>query len=149
MNRFVPIIAVVVVLVSACTRPPEPQPSHPVADPNAEMRPEVMVVEPARARPGEIVSITFTAPKDRGVLYAIEQETGDGWQRLHLMISDANGGEPSWFETGEEPIVEAVGIAGPGPDRVAIPDVLTPGDYRICTANAGQNICTPIEIVEA
>lgn len=136
-------------LLSACVRQPEPEPSHPVADPNAQMQPEVMLVEPARARPGEIVSLTFTAPKDRGVAYAIELETDDGWQRLHLMVSDANGGEPRWFEAGEEPIVEAVGIAGPGPDRVPIPDVLPPGDYRICTANAGENICTPIEIIGA
>lgn len=113
------------------------------------MQPEVMVVEPASAHPGEVVSLSFMAPKDRGVLYAIEQEADGGWQRLHLMISDANGDEPRWFPAGEEPIVPAVGVVGPGPDRVPIPDVLAPGEYRICTANAVQNICTPIEIVAA
>jgi len=147
-KRFVLVVAVSAsALLSACVRLPVPDASRPVVDPNAQMRPEVMLVEPAHARPGEIVAVTFTAPTGRGVLYAIEHETDSGWQRLHLMVAAVNGGEPTWFEAGEDPIVGAVGVDGPGPDRIPIPDVVPPGDYRICTANAGDNICTPIEVV--
>jgi hypothetical protein len=43
--------------------------------------------------------------------------------------------------------VEDIGVGGPGPDRVPIPDVAEPGSYRICTGNAAENICAPIEVV--
>jgi len=112
------------------------------------MRPDLIIAEPSEARPGEIVSLTFPTGWDRGILYAIEVALGDGWERRNLLISDANGAQPTWFDSGgENVVVEMIGIVGAGPDRVLIPDVLEPGDYRICTGNAGENICTPIEIV--
>jgi hypothetical protein len=115
----------------------------------AVMRPGAMFVEPARARPGEIVAVTYVKPWERGILYAIDADLG-GWERRHLLISDANGAPPSWFAPGDEnAVVEAVGVGGMGPDRVRIPEITEPGDYRICTANAGDNICTPIEITGA
>ena len=43
-------------------------------------------------------------------------------------------------------VVPDIGVGGPGPDRVPIPEVAQPGEYRICTGNAGVNFCTPIEI---
>ena len=58
-----------------------------------------------------------------------------------------NGGEPKWFEAGEDPIIGAVGIDGPGPDWIPIPDVLPQGDYRICTARTRDSTCAPIEVV--
>ncbi len=30
--------------------------------------------------------------------------------------------------------VEDIGVGGPGPDRVLVPEVAAPGIYRICTA---------------
>jgi hypothetical protein len=29
---------------------------------------------------------------------------------------------------------------------VTIPEVAEPGDYRICTGNAGDEFCTPIQV---
>ena len=107
-----------------------------------------MFVEPTQARPGEIVDVTYADAWDRGILYAIDAELGGTWERRHLLVSDANGGARVWFTPGDENVaVEAVGIGGRGPDRVMIPEVTEPGGHRICTANAGQNICTRIEIV--
>ncbi len=113
----------------------------------AVLRPEAMFVEPARAPPGEIVAVTYVKPWDRGILYAIDTDLGGGWERRHLLISDANGARATWFApVDENAVVDAIGVGGTGPDRVLIPEVTEPGDYRICTANAGDNICTPIEI---
>jgi hypothetical protein len=40
-----------------------------------------------------------------------------------------------------------LGIGGPGPDVVQIPDGLEPASYRICDVMTGdENICTPITI---
>lgn len=41
-----------------------------------------------------------------------------------------------------------VGVAGPGPDRIEIPADAPTGEYRVCTANAREDFCAPIEIVE-
>lgn len=38
------------------------------------------------------------------------------------------------------------GVTGPGPDFVEVPDTASPGDYRLCTANAGQNFCALLEV---
>ena len=53
-----------------------------------------------------------------------------------------------WFVAGEEEEVgvPAIGITGPGPDRVVIPPDATPGTWRVCTADAGENVCVRIEI---
>ena len=128
------------------------QPLPPPVDPwpidGAVMRPEAMFVEPVRARSGDMVAVTYPVGWDRGILYAIDADVGGEWDRRHLLISDANGGRPMWFTLGDADVaVEAVGIGGPGPDRVPIPEGIEPGAYRICTANAGENICTPIEVV--
>jgi hypothetical protein len=137
-----------VALLSSCAGAVgEATPSLLSADPSATLDPAVMAVAPQKARPGEIVSVTFTEAIDRGILYAVEEASSGGWQRLHLMISDANGDEPTWFGEGDEVAVAAVGVGGLGPDHVPIPDALAPGAYRICTANAVENICTPIEVI--
>lgn len=34
------------------------------------------------------------------------------------------------------------------PDHVRLPDDANPGSNRICTANAGDDICAQLEIVE-
>jgi hypothetical protein len=132
-----------------CTVPTEPTPSpRPTSDPTAEMRPDVMFVDPGQAEPGQIVALSYAKAWDRGVLYAIERQQDGEWMRLNYMVSDANGGRPTWIREGEEPVVPAVGIGGFGPDRVPIPDGIDPGPYRICTANGVQNLCTPFEVLE-
>jgi hypothetical protein len=56
----------------------------------------------------------------------------------------------SWRVAGEQgAAVEDIGVGGFGPDDVPIPEVADLGDYRICTANAGDELCAPIEIIES
>lgn len=117
-------------------------------DSEAAVDPERMVVTPVAAEPGALVDLTFPRGQERGVLFAIDAATPDGWARRALLLSDANGGSAQWSSAdGEGLLVEMVGIGGRGPDRVPIPDDLPAGDYRICTANAVENLCVRIEIV--
>ncbi|HEY8170673.1 MAG TPA: hypothetical protein VIH24_06195 [Candidatus Limnocylindria bacterium] len=148
MTRRV-MLAVLGLLVAGC-RMFEPQPANLPADPDAEMRPDLIVVDPVGAAPGEVVALTFPQETTRGILFVLEREVGDGWQLQYYLTSDGPGAgwERTWQAAGADGMaVEDIGVGGPGPDRVLIPDVAEPGSYRICTGNAGDEICTPIEIL--
>jgi hypothetical protein len=143
-----PASLLLVAILAACstaTPSAEPLPSGS----EAEVRPQAMVVDPARARPGQIVAVSFPGGWDRGILFALDAQAGGGWERRWMLISDGSGGEPLWFSSDNEVAVEAIGVAGEGPDHLLIPDVAEPGAYRVCTANAAEDVCAPIEIVAA
>lgn len=128
------------------TRPNDPMP-WPI-DPDAVTDPARMTLEPSRAAPGALIAIRFPGGHDRGVLYAIDARFGEVWERRALLLSDANGGRPQWAPAdGEDLVVEMVGIGGEGPDRLIVPDVLDTGQYRICTANAVEALCVPLDVV--
>jgi hypothetical protein len=141
-----PASLVVMALLAACTSvTPSSQAS--VSESAGETPADAMVVEPAQARPGQLVAVSFPRGWDRGILFALDARAGDGWDRRWMLISDGSGGEPLWFPSGEDVAVEAIGVAGRGPDHLLIPDVADPGTYRVCTANAGEDVCAPVEIV--
>lgn len=120
--------------------PPKPPPS---------MRSELMVVDPTRVAAGETVAMRFPKETMRGVAFQLDRWDGENWVTRYWMTSDGNGGQPMTVAVGTEGYeVVDVGVAGPGPDHVQIPDDATPGAYRICTANAGDEFCAPIEIID-
>lgn len=120
------------------------------ADPDARMAPDLIVADPATIAPGGIVALTFPEETVRGVLFVLEMRAGDSWAHRYDLLSDGPGPgwQRSWHIVGEEAIaVPDIGVGGPGPDRVVIPEIAPAGEFRLCTGNAGENICTPIEIV--
>lgn len=126
-----------------------PAPPAGPADPNAEMAPNLLVA-PDEASPGEVIGLRFPEQTIRGIHFVLEVEDGESWQYLYDLVSAANGGQPAWTHTGNDQFgIPDVGIGGPGPDRVQIPDDAGPGSYRICTGNAGENFCALIEIVDS
>jgi PAS domain-containing protein len=119
--------------------PPEPEP---------QLRPDLLVLDPATATPGELVAMRFPESSMRGVAFQLDRRTADGWAPVAWMTSDGNGGVPITVPPSTEGYaVEDVGIGGPGPDHVRLPDELPAGDYRVCTANAGSDFCAPLEVV--
>ncbi|MBW3665893.1 MAG: hypothetical protein KY469_22650 [Actinobacteria bacterium] len=121
-------------------RPPEPAPS---------MRPDLLVLQPATARPGEFVAMHFPQVTMRGVAFQLDRRTELGWETVYWLTSDGNGGKPTSIRVGSEGNYgwPDVGVDGPGPDRVLIPHGIEPGRYRLCTANAGDEFCAPLDIV--
>ena len=120
------------------------------ADPDAEMRPDLLVIDPAQAAPGDVVALTFPEETTRGILFVLDQPIGDTWVTRFYLTSNGPGAgwQMSWHPVVEQGIaVEDIGVGGPGPDHVPIPEVAEPGSYRICTGNAGADFCAPIEIV--
>lgn len=117
-------------------------------DATAVFRPAAMVADREAAAPGDIVEISFPDAMARGILFVLEQHTGSSWTYRYALISDAAGGrDPSWQHAEEGVAVDDIGIGGEGPDRVVIPEPAARGDYRICTGNAVENVCVPIQIV--
>jgi hypothetical protein len=113
-------------------------------DPDANVAPERMTVDPRDPSAGELVDVTYPEGWDRGVLYALDRQVGDGWTREFMLLS---GEQPIWFEPGDNDIaVAAVGVSGRGPDRVRVPEVVEAGTWRLCTANAVENVCALLEI---
>lgn len=115
-------------------------------DSTAVFRPAAMVADREVASPGDVVEISFPEEMTRGILYVLEEATGASWTYRYALISDGAGGRMSWQAADAGIAVEDIGVGGIGPDRVVIPDAATPGDYRICTGNAAENVCVRIQI---
>jgi hypothetical protein len=109
----------------------------------------LMTVRPNPATPGAPLKLTFPRESVRGVAFSLYEQRGDAWRLAYDLHSDGGQGgsyEPQWYGAGESPGHDDIGISGPGPDRVPVPDVAAPGDYLVCTANAGADFCAPLTI---
>lgn len=108
----------------------------------AENPPTGITVTPAVARPGQIVALTFPEEKIRGIGFQLAR-AAEPDKVLYYLTSDwgrGGGHTPMWWEggTGGGP---DIGILGPGPDRVVVPDTAADGAYLLCTANAREQVC--------
>ncbi|MEO6295254.1 MAG: hypothetical protein ABIP01_04885 [Candidatus Limnocylindria bacterium] len=112
------------------------------------MREDLIVPSHDVVEPGQIVELRFPEETLRGTLFVLDRKAGEGWERRYMLVSDANNPRPAWFTPDREDLgVGDIGIGGSGPDRVVIPEVADPGNYRLCTGNAGENFCAPIEVL--
>ena len=117
-------------------------------DATAVFRPASMIADRETVAPGEVVELSFPDGHERGLMFVLEEESGATWVYRYMLLSDATGGRPAWYRPDQEGVaVEDVGVAGPGPDRVVVPDVAAAGSWRICTGNAAENVCVRIAIV--
>ena len=123
-------------------------PEEPAAEP--EVREDVMVVEPMTASPGEVVAVTFPGGWERGIAYTLQREVAPGtWVDQWWMTSDGNGGQPVTVPAATEGYgVEDVGVDGTGPDRVLVDPATEPGEYRLCTANAVEDVCALLTVAD-
>lgn len=121
-------------------------------DPAAQMRPELLEVSVSPARPGETIEVRFPQETDRGIAWVLEGQNDDDWSVLYYLgaaLENNNSfGSPSWRSADDnEGIAWAdIGVSGPGPDTLTIPDSIDLGTYRLCTANSIENICTMLDI---
>lgn len=106
----------------------------------------LMEVSPQVAEAGSLVQLYFPAETTRGIAFYLDERVGDAWQREFTLLAGIGVGGPTWAPLGEEVSVDDVGIGGPGPDEVKLPPDLSPGSYRICTANAVNEFCAPFDV---
>lgn len=118
-------------------------------DAAAELRPDLMTVDPEEARPGEVVTLRFPEQTRRGIGFVLEAEVDDAWELRYLLTAAEDAGaSPSWRRpaTSDGHRWPDVEVDGPGPNWIQIPHVADPGSYRVCTADAEEAFCAPIEV---
>lgn len=136
------VAAAVVVGVVAVVAPwQHGTPPQPAATPSVVKPSNPIVVSPESAKPGQLVALTFPQSSPRGIAFQITTES-DPAKVLYYLSSDwgGSGHRPTWGVPGNYGWVD-VGISGPGPDHVIVPDPLPDGRYRLCTANAVVQVC--------
>ncbi|MFI7059478.1 hypothetical protein ACIBL3_00730 [Kribbella sp. NPDC050124] len=107
---------------------------------NPPSHPTGMTITPATARPGQIVALTFPEATPRGIAFQLAKPTEPD-KVLYYLTSDWGdpvGHTPQWSR--DAGWVD-VGISGPGPDRVVVPEIAADGTYLLCTANAAEQVC--------
>ena len=77
----------------------------------------------------------------------LERPVDGAWVLAYQLLAAQPGEQPSWAEADAEIMVAAIGILGPGPDLVVMPEPAPPGDYRVCTDLESVYVCVPIEIL--
>jgi predicted small secreted protein len=110
---------------------------------------EGVTVSPAAAAPGDTVELTFDRPREvRGIAWSLATGPDEADVLFHLTSPGAGGGEPTWWavDDGEGRGWVDLGVTGPGPDPLVVPDTAEPGDYLLCTANAAQQRCTTLTV---
>lgn len=120
-------------------------------DDHAQLRPDLLVLSPEVTAPGEVVEMQFPQSTVRGPAFVLERQVPGGWRFVYVLIAvgaDApEGARPTWRVADDQLGVKGIGITGPGPESIEIPDVAEPGAHRVCTANAASNICAELQIV--
>ena len=146
---------------AATDEPPHPglvAPEEGPYDPDAEVRPDLMEVDPDEASPGDQVELLYPQGTSRGVGFVLEERVEDSWQvRYFLTVPDIGVGDDppedlwgSWFPPDNPDRLDwpSVGVDGTIPGRALIPEPATPGEYRICTANTDPNFCAELTITQ-
>jgi hypothetical protein len=102
------------------------------------------VATPKVASPGEVVELTFPTELTRGAPWHLSKWDYDEWSDpLYLVIASQpngyNADGPDWQPRSDLDSWgwEDIGLSGPGPEEVVIPESARAGEYRFCTANAG------------
>lgn len=113
------------------------------------MRPDLLTVTPDPVAPGTVVEVAFAESYPRGIAWQLDARVDDTWETRFWLTSDANGGDPVAVAVGTDGYgVEDVGVEGTGPDRLRVPAEAAPGEYRLCTANARDDVCVPLTVAE-
>lgn len=112
-----------------------------------------MALAPESAMPGQEVALTFPSDNERGIAYSLARWSDGRWDEAYYLASDwgqPDDHTPTWWavwDSGNRGW-EQVGISGPGPDRVLVPEAAPPGDYLLCTANALEEACALLQVTD-
>lgn len=110
-----------------------------------------MTVTPATASPGQQVALRFRSEEVRGIAFSLSAWRDQGWTVSYYLSSDwgsPGSHTPDWWsvEDSEGRGWPDVGVGGPGPDHVIVPDTAPNGDYLLCTANSVDEACAILTV---
>lgn len=110
-----------------------------------------MTVIPAMAAPGQGVALRFPSKQVRGIAFSLSARGEKGWTVAYYLTSDwgsPGSHAPDWWSVADSEGLgwPDVGIAGPGPDHVIVPDNAPAGEYLLCTANSADEACATLTV---
>jgi hypothetical protein len=151
MDRRWCVMLTLVVLATACGSESISAEREPTQPPGLGSRLQgSMEVSPERVRPGEQVAVRLPDHKVFGIAFSLGDWQQAGWQTRYYLSSD--GGDlnwtPSWWsvEDSERRGWPDIGVGGPEPHHLVIPDSAPADTYRLCTANTLKKACAMITV---
>lgn len=110
-----------------------------------------MTVTPATAAPGQRVALRFRSEEVRGIAFSLSRWSDQGWTVAYYLSSDWGSPDthaPDWWSVEDSAGRgwEDVGIGGPGPDHVIVPDTAPTGDHLLCTENSVIEACAILTV---
>lgn len=124
---------------------PAPVASKPTLDPKYQ---GTMTITPATAAPGAEIALTYPAGYMRGVAFSLA-DPADEKKLSYYLVSGRGKSKPGWWSATDPSPGRGwddVGINGPGPDRLVVPDTAADGTYLLCTANAATKACALLTV---
>jgi len=104
-------------------------------------------LEPRNPQAGETFTANFDADSSRGGFFHLRRWEGSDWSTPRFALESGFDGPPTFIKIDGEGIeTEDYGAGGAGPDPLIMPGDIEPGQWRLCTANAGIQLCTQISI---
>lgn len=110
-----------------------------------------MTVTPATATPGQRVALRFGSEEVRGIAFSLSAWGEEVWTVAYYLTSDwgsPGSHSPDWWsvQDSERRGWSDVGVSGPGPDHVIVPDNAPAGEYLLCTANSADEACALLTV---
>jgi hypothetical protein len=109
-----------------------------------------VLVYPESATPGSLIELTYPDENMRGIAFSLAPWTGTEWGEVeyYLTATQVRSKEPTWWPATENGGWDDLGVGGPGPDFLTIPDSAPPGGYLLCSANAKEQFCVVVQVDE-
>lgn len=124
--------------------PQVPVASRPTLDPKYA---GTMTITPATVAPGAQIGLTYPAHYGRGIAFSLA-DPADEKKVSYYLSAGLRGSKPAWWSAADSAgrgWVD-IGINGPGPDRLVVPDTAADGTYLLCTANATKKACALLTV---
>lgn len=126
---------------------PGPPPVEPFRE-DVTFAPDRIVLSADRAEPGEVIEVTWPEEDERGLGYVLEKQVGDDWDLSYFMVAgtEFTGEGTDWWAVNdaEGRGWDDIGVIGPGPDLIEVPDIAELGSYRVCATDVP--VCAPLEV---
>lgn len=128
-----------------------PGPSQPPVAAKPTLDPKyqgTMTITPAAAAPGAQIRLTYPAGYERGIAFSLA-DPADEKKLSYYLTAGREKSKPGWWsatDTGSGRGWPDIGIVGPGPDRLVVPDTAADGTYLLCTANAATKACALLTV---
>lgn len=104
-------------------------------------------LEPTNPESGAAFAALFDPDENRGGFFLLSKWEGGRWaEPAFLLESDVNQPAPSATPISGEYETDDYDAVGRGPDGLVMPDEIDNGQWRLCTANALNQLCTQLVV---